>query len=231
MTQIPVRILLIEDDPNLGLITQEALEIHGFKVTLCKDGKEGLACFIKDRFELCLIDVMLPVKDGFTLAEDIRKMDQKIPLIFLTAKCLKEDRIKGFQAGGDDYITKPFSMEELVLRIRAVLRRMNDLGTSDGNQIYKVGCFLFDYPHYLLKNDEEERKLTFKEAELLRLLLLHQNQILDRELALDHIWGEASYFTSRSMDVYISKLRKYLKDDPRIDIANIHGRGFKFTIR
>lgn len=230
MNEVPARILLVEDDPNLGSITEEALELHGFKVTLCKDGKEGLSCFLKHRVELCLVDVMLPVKDGFTLAEDIRKIDPQIPLIFLTAKSLKEDRIKGFQAGGDDYITKPFSMEELVLRIRAVLRRVNTLNSADPDQAYEVGDYLFDYQHYLLKHHTDERKLTFKEAELLRLLLLHQNQILDRELALDHIWGEATYFTSRSMDVYISKLRKYLKDDSRIDIANIHGRGFKLTI-
>ncbi len=225
------KILLIEDDPNLGFILNENLELQGFKVKLCSDGEEGVAAYHQEVFDLCLIDVMLPKKDGFTLAREIRKTNQDIPIIFLTAKSLKDDRIEGFKIGGDDYITKPFSMEELVLRIQAVLKRTNPIAGHKGKNIFTIGKYTFDYDQQNLQISSKPQKLTSKESELLKLLCLHINDTLERELALKLVWGEDSYFNGRSMDVFISKLRKYLREDRNVEIVNVHGRGFKLVVR
>lgn len=226
------KILLIEDDPNLGFILEEALELEGFKVTRQENGVDGLAAFQKETPDICLLDVMLPKMDGFTLAKEIRKIDDKVPIIFLTAKSLKEDRIEGFKLGGDDYICKPFSMEELVLRIQAVLKRTQGISSDSSLQTkFKIGNYAFDSEHHLLKSENAEQKLTDKENELLRLLCLQESQVLERDAALNTVWGDNSFFTARSMDVYISKLRKYLKDDSRIEIVNVHGKGYKLVVR
>ena len=226
------KILVIEDDPNLGYILQESLELQGFEVVRCEDGEAGHSAFVKEKFDLCLIDVMLPKKDGFTLAKEIREIDQDIPIIFLTAKSLKEDRIEGFKIGGDDYITKPFSMEELILRIQAVLKRSkNSQSANQKQKRFVIGNYVFEYERQALLYKEKKQKLTHKESELLRLLCFNLNQILDREIALKQIWGDDSFFTTRSMDVYITKLRKYLRNDDRIEIMNIHGKGFKMIVK
>ena len=226
------RILLVEDDHNLGLLLQESLGMHGYDVTLCRDGEEALRIFLNHTFDLCLIDVMLPKKDGFSLGRDIRGVHAGIPLIFLTAKSLQEDRIEGFRIGGDDYITKPFNLEELVLRIRAVLRRSKiEEKDSPERGSFSLGLYTFDYEMQTLKIKNRTRKLTTKEAELLRLLCLHANRVLERSLALELVWGNDSIFSARSMDVFISRLRKYLDGDGRIEIVNVHGRGYKLIVR
>ena len=226
------KILVIEDDPNVGYILQESLELQGFEVVRCEDGEAGHSAFVKEKFDLCLIDVMLPKKDGFTLATEIREIDHDIPIIFLTAKSLKEDRIEGFKIGGDDYITKPFSMEELILRIQAVLKRSkNSQSANQKQKRFVIGNYIFDYERQTLLHQQQQQKLTHKESELLRLLCLNLNQILNREIALKQIWGDDSFFTARSMDVYITKLRKYLSDDDRIEIMNVHGKGFKMIFK
>lgn len=232
MSMCKNQILLVEDDPNLGYILHESLEMHGYEVKLCTDGEEGTTAFFRNSFDLCLIDVMLPKKDGFTLAREIRKINQEIPIIFLTAKSLKEDRIEGFKIGGDDYITKPFSMEELVLKIQAVLKRSQGTAKADlENKIYAIGDYEFDYNQQVLRIADKQQKLTYKEAEVLNLLCRYKNAILEREVALKLIWGDDSFFNARSMDVYITKLRKYLQQDERIEITNVHGRGFKLMVR
>ena len=226
------KILVIEDDPNLGYILQESLELQGFEVVRCEDGESGHSAFLNEKFDLCLIDVMLPKKDGFTLAREIREIDQNIPIIFLTAKSLKEDRIEGFKIGGDDYITKPFSMEELILRIQAIIKRSkNSQSANQKQKSFVIGNYVFEYDQQTLLFQQKQQKLTHKESELLRLLCLNLNQILDREIALKQIWGDDSFFTARSMDVYITKLRKYLSDDNRIEIMNVHGKGFKLIVK
>jgi len=226
------KILVVEDDPNLGYILQEALELEGYRVTRCEDGEAGLASCQRHDFDLCLIDVMLPKKDGFSLAKDIRSFNSDIPIIFLTAKSLREDRIQGFKIGGDDYLTKPFSMEELILRIQAVLKRSQaHQATENSQKKFTLGRFDFDYERSQLQFENQIQKLTHKESELLRLLCLHQNQILEREFALQHIWGADSFFTARSMDVYISKLRKYLSGDANLEIVNVFGKGYRLNIR
>jgi len=226
------KILLIEDDPNLGFILNENLELQGFKVKLCADGEEGLAAYHREQFDLCLIDVMLPKKDGFALAREIRKTNREVPIIFLTAKSLKEDRIAGFKIGGDDYVTKPFSMEELVLRLQAVLKRTKPAAPeSRGKNLFGIGRFSFDPEQQSLQFGDKQQKLTSKESELLKLLCVHANEVLERDLALKLVWGEDSYFNGRSMDVFISKLRKYLQEDKNVEIMNVHGRGFKLVVR
>lgn len=222
-------ILLVEDDPNLAFVLQEQLEQRGFEVTLCADGIAAEETFAGGDIDLCLLDVMLPKQDGFTLAKAIRAQDEHVPILFLTAKSLKEDRIEGFRLGGDDYITKPFSLEELVLRIEAVLRRARF--PDPENNRFGIGQYTFDYGELQLFNERSRLKLTVREAELLRLLCLQQNGVLERAQALEQIWGEDSYFNGRSMDVFISRLRKYLSDDPNIEIRNIHGRGFKLIVK
>lgn len=224
-------ILLVEDDPNLGFLLQENLELQNYAVTWCEDGEAGLLAFEDAPFDLCVLDVMLPKKDGFALAKAIRDRDGEVPIIFLAAKSLKEDRIDGFKAGCDDYVTKPFSLEELVLRIRAVLRRSLKSGNADNLQTrFQIGRYIFDLEQQTLSHGAGARKLTSKEADLLRLLCLHQNEVLDRQTALRKIWGEDNFFNGRSMDVFISRLRKYLSGDDKIEIRNVHGCGFKLMV-
>ncbi len=223
-----IQILLVEDDFNLGFVIQDSLKSEGFKVHLAKDGKEGLLQFNKEKYDLCLLDVMMPKKDGFSLAEDIRKTDSEVPIVFLTARGLAEDKIKGFKLGADDYITKPFSNEELVLRIKAILKRHPQMQeqSADKSKI-DIGKYIFDFANYELKFEEKKRKLTKREAELLKLFCEHRGQLLERELIANMIWGDDSYFVGRSMDVFITKLRKYLSDDPALSIINVHGVGFR----
>jgi DNA-binding response OmpR family regulator len=228
MTQ-EVKILLVEDDRNLGFVIQDTLRMQGYKVHLCQDGKEGLQRFNQEQYDLCLLDVMMPKKDGFSLANDIRKTNAQVPIVFLTAKSMTEDKIAGFEAGADDYITKPFSHDELLLRIKAILRRSQNQPDDKASGEFTLGQFTFDHRNYLLKG-EEERKLTKKEADILKLLCEHREQVLERELIANMVWGDDSYFVGRSMDVFITKLRKYLKQDESISITNIHGVGFKLEI-
>ena len=221
-----LKILLCEDDENLGMLLREYLQAKGFTTELCADGELGYKAFLKTKFDICVLDVMMPKKDGFTLAKEIRNSNQDIPIIFLTAKTLKEDILEGFKIGADDYITKPFSMEELVFRIEAIIRRTKGKKNKEST-VYRIGQFTFDTQKQLLCLGDDQRKLTTKENELLALLCSHANEILQRDFALKTIWIDDNYFNARSMDVYITKLRKHLKDDPQIEIINIHGKGYK----
>ncbi|MGB9747432.1 MAG: response regulator transcription factor [Bacteroidales bacterium] len=223
------RILLAEDDENLGMLLREYLQARDFEADLFGDGEKAFRSFEKNHYDICILDIMMPVKDGFTLAKEIRMINSDIPIIFLTAKSMKEDVIEGFRIGADDYITKPFSMEELIFRIEAILRRTKSEG-ADKQTVFKLGNYTFDSSRQLLIRGTEERKLTTKESELLRLLCLNKNRILERNFALKSIWIDDTYFNARSMDVYITKLRKYLKDDPDIQIMNIHGKGYKLIV-
>ncbi len=226
------KILLVEDDTNLGFVLNDYLSISSYDPTLAKDGNEGLEMFKSGNYDLCILDVMLPFKDGFTLAEDIRKIEPNVPIIFLTAKTMEKDKIKGFKSGGDDYITKPFSTEELSLRVEAILRRSKySIIKNDESTEFKLGNYSFDYTNYILHSPTGERRLTKKEAEVLRLLCLNKNQIVKREVALKNIWGDDDYFMGRSMDVYITKLRKFLKEDEKVSIVNIPRTGFKLEIK
>ncbi|MCD6112358.1 MAG: response regulator transcription factor [Bacteroidales bacterium] len=227
--QKKIKILLAEDDPNLGDILKTYLEAKGYQARLCVNGQKAFEAYKEEDFDFCIIDVMMPVKDGFSLVKDIRSMDEKIPILFLTAKAMQEDKLKGFKIGADDYLTKPFSMEELLMRIKAILHRTN-LNKKPKNKIYKIGEYTFDYNQYSLSRNDNKQKLTSKEAELLRLLCENKNDVLTRTLALNKIWKDDSYFNARSMDVYIVKLRKYLKEDPKIKLLNIHGIGFKLNV-
>jgi DNA-binding response OmpR family regulator len=222
-----VTILLAEDDTNLGQLLKSYLSAKEYDTTLATDGAEAMKIFRKDKFSLCLLDVMMPEMDGFTLAREIRTIDPHIPIIFLTAKNLKEDVIEGFKTGADDYLTKPFSMEELVYRIEAILRRSTKRATDVPAEKYTIGKYSFDVTRQLLTYQDQSRKLTTKESELLELLCRHQNEVLERNLALKSIWIDDNYFNARSMDVYITKLRKYLSKDSKVEILNIHGKGYK----
>ena len=219
-------ILLVEDDMNLGFVIQDNLKMNGYQVRLCQDGKSGLKAFGESNYSLCLLDVMLPKKDGFSLAGDIRKIDSEVPIIFLTAKTMIEDKIKGFNIGADDYITKPFSTEELILRIEAILRRSSD-SSEKSTSGYELGVFTYDPTNYTLTHPDGNRKLTKKEAEILKLLCEHKGKVLERDLVLNMVWGDDNYFNGRSLDVFITKLRKYLKSDSDVKITNIHGVGFR----
>lgn len=231
MDSTELKILLAEDDKNLGAVLKAYLEAKGYQTTLCINGKEAFDIFNKKKFDFCIVDVMMPVKDGFTLAQEIRKLDKRIPILFLTAKSLQEDKIRGFELGGDDYLTKPFSMEELLMRMKAILRRiLENSGADNRSAIYKIGKLSFDYNRQVLAAPAGESKLTSKEAELLRLLCENANDVLDRSVALNRIWQDDSYFNARSMDVYITKLRKYLKEDPSVELLNVHGVGFKLVV-
>jgi len=226
-----LKVLLAEDDKNLGAVLKAYLEAKGYQTTLCINGKEAFDIFNKKKIDFCIVDVMMPVKDGFTLAQEIRRLDRHIPILFLTAKSLQEDKIRGFEIGGDDYLTKPFSMEELLMRMKAILRRVNEgSATESKSTVYKMGKMTFDYNRQLLTSLSSEIKLTSKEAELLRLLCENANDVLDRSVALNRIWQDDSYFNARSMDVYITKLRKYLKEDPAVELMNVHGIGFKLIL-
>lgn len=220
-------VLLVEDDPNLGMLLQEYLTHKDFHVVLKRNGEEGLLAYRKGSFDIILLDVMMPKMDGFSVAEEIRKDDSETPIIFLTAKSLKEDKIKGLTIGADDYITKPFSMEVLELKINAILRRVEKKEVAVALDEYVAGHTTLDYKNQRLIFKEEVTKLTTKENELLRLFFERKNNILEREVALKHVWQDDSYFTARSMDVFISKLRKYLKEDTTLSIINVHGTGYK----
>jgi len=221
------KILLAEDDENLGMLLREYLNVKSYDADWFVNGEKAYKSFVKEHYDLCILDIMMPVKDGYTLAREIRMTNADIPIIFLTAKSLKEDIIEGFKAGADDYISKPFSMEELLFRVEAVLRRTKKDAAGVHLTEYKLGEYLF-YPNtQLLKYGNTEQKLTTKESDLLKLLCANKNMILDRNFALKTIWVDDNYFNARSMDVYIAKLRKYLKDDTRVQIINVHGKGFK----
>jgi two-component system, OmpR family, response regulator len=222
------KVLLVEDDPNLGELLSGYLRAKGFTVELRTDGEQGWKAYSGAPFDLLILDVMMPVKDGFTLAREIRQKDQTTPIIFLTAKSMKQDTIKGFESGADDYLTKPFSMEELLMRVSAVLRRTQGVKPrTEEPDRYDLGATVFEPRRQLLRTPAGERKLTTKESELLRLLCSRRNEILERSVALEQVWGSDSYFSGRSMDVYIAKLRKYLREDPSVEIINVHGKGFR----
>ena len=225
------KILLTEDDQNFGDVLKSYLEMHDYEVELAIDGEEGLKFFNKNEFDLCILDVMMPKMDGFTLASKIREQNQTVPLIFLTAKTLKSDVIEGFKIGADDYITKPFNSEELLYRVQAVLKRSKKAPNPKENEKeFKIGKYHFNYPLRILTYDNENKqKLSPKEAELLRMFCMFKNDVLIRSDALKKIWGEDNYFTARSMDVFITKLRKYLGDDDNLEIVNIHGNGFRLV--
>ncbi len=225
-----VKLLLAEDDENLGLLLREYLIAKEYDVTLFPDGEAAFKGFNKDHFDICILDIMMPKKDGFTLAKEIRMVSADVPIIFLTAKNLKDDVIEGFKLGADDYITKPFSMEELLFRLEAILRRTVPESQITGQQIYKLGRFTFDARKQTLTNEDEVVKLTTKEAELLKLLCQNTNKVLERNFALKSIWIDDNYFNARSMDVYITKLRKHLKDEPTVEIINVHGKGYKLIM-
>ncbi|MDR2951126.1 MAG: response regulator transcription factor [Dysgonomonas sp.] len=221
-----LKLFLCEDDENLGMLLREYLQAKGYDTDLYTDGEVGYKGFVKEKYDLCILDVMMPKKDGITLVKEIRAINTEIPIIFLTAKNMKDDILEGFKAGADDYITKPFSMEELVLRIEAIFRRVKGKRSKE-QQIYQFGNMNFDTQKQILTINGESTKLTTKEAELLALLCAHANDILERNHALKQIWVDDNYFNARSMDVYITKLRKLLKPDPSIEIINIHGKGYK----
>lgn len=227
-----VKVLLAEDDKNLGTILKSYLEAKGYPSTLCVNGQEAFLEFNKNDYDFCIVDVMMPVKDGFTLAKEIRNIDKKVPILFLTAKSMQEDKLKGFEIGADDYLTKPFNMEELLARMEAILRRSSaeDKNSPEGDT-YILGKMEFNFVRQTLSMGEEEVKLTSKEAALLKLLCQNLNEVVDRSLALNKIWYDDSYFNARSMDVYITKLRKYLRMDPQIELINVHGVGFKLVTR
>ncbi len=230
MDENNIKILLAEDDENLGALLREYLIAKGYKTSLFVNGELALEGFKKDKYDICILDVMMPKMDGFTLAREIKKINSTIPFIFLTAKSLKDDVIEGFTIGADDYMTKPFSMEELIFRIKAILRRTNKNNVSETNEKFTIGDYEFDSQKQILKYGDKEQKLTTKESDLLRLLCSNMNNVLERNFALKTIWLEDSYFNARSMDVYITKLRKYLKADPSLQILNIHGKGYKLIV-
>jgi len=221
------KVLLVEDDPNLGMLLQEYLNHKHFNVDLKRNGEEGLIAYRKGSYDMVLLDVMMPKKDGFTVAEEIREDDTEIPIIFLTAKSLKEDKIKGLTIGADDYITKPFSMEVLELKMNAILRRTEKHDKPVLQDEYNAGSTRLDYKNQKLYFGDNVQHLTTKENELLRLFFERKNQVLDREFALKEVWQNDSYFTARSMDVFISKIRKYIKPDTALGIVNVHGQGYK----
>jgi two-component system, OmpR family, response regulator len=220
-------ILLAEDDKNLGTILSSYLKVKGFDVTLCPDGVAAFDAFNSQPFDFCIVDVMMPLKDGFTLAQEIRAVNPLVPILFLTARSRQEDVLEGFHSGADDYLTKPFGMEELLARMQAIMRRAAATPEASGSSEYRIGGYVFEPVKQTLSFGGESQRLTSKENDLLMLLARHRNEVLDRSIALKAIWKDDSYFNARSMDVYITKLRKYLRDDPRIEIINVHGVGFK----
>lgn len=225
------KILLCEDDPNLGLVLKNFLELNDYDVILERDGRLGLAAFQREKFELCLLDVMMPKMDGFMLAEEIRDINPDIPLFFLSAKSMKEDQIKGYKLGADDYITKPFDSDVLLLKIKAILKRNEEQNREIANIEFDLGKYHFIPKLRELSIDEKKITLSPKENELLKMLSEYKNDLLQRDLALKKIWGNDNYFNGRSMDVYIAKLRKYLKEDPNVEIVNIHGNGFRLLVK
>jgi DNA-binding response OmpR family regulator len=230
MSEEKIRILLAEDDENLGSLLREYLQAKSYDTHWLSDGEKAYNSFKKNKYDICILDIMMPVKDGFTLAREIRIIDPEVPVIFLTAKSMKDDVLEGFSIGADDYITKPFSMEELLFRIEAILRRTRGTGNQNKQATFEIGKFHFDANKQVLSLGEESQKLTTKESELLKLLCNNANTVLERNFALKTIWVDDNYFNARSMDVYITKLRKYLKADPSVEIMNIHGKGYKLII-
>lgn len=231
MNEEKIKILLAEDDVNLGSLLRQYLLANDFEVELCADGEKAYKTFMKQEFDICILDVMMPQKDGFALANDIRSINSEIPIIFLTAKSMKEDVLEGFKIGGDDYITKPFNMQELLMRIEAVLRRAQKNTQENKLEIYQLGKYTFDTHKQILYKGPGDKgsKLTTKESELLQMLCENMNQILERNTALKKIWSDDNYFNARSMDVYITKLRKHLQGEPSIEIMNVHGKGYKLV--
>jgi DNA-binding response OmpR family regulator len=229
-TQKP-NILLVEDDPSFGSLLRDFLRMNEFDVELCVDGEAGLDAFNRHSHDLCILDVMMPKKDGFSLAEEIRRKDQNIPIIFLTAKTLREDVLKGYQTGGDDYITKPFDSEILLHKVNAILKRNQSENSREKQTTFNIGTLIYHTETRDLKAPGETIKLSPKEGELLRLLCIHENRVLSRSKALKSIWKDENYFTGRSMDVYITKLRKFLTIDPNVEIQNIHSEGFMLTVK
>ncbi len=230
MEPVKPQILLCEDDTNLGMVLKNYLELNDYNVTLERDGKLGLAAFQREKFDLCLLDVMMPNMDGFTLAEEIRDVNPDVPLFFLSAKTMKDDIIQGYKLGADDYITKPFDSEVLLHKIKAILKRNEELHREEVNAEYDLGKYHFNPRLRELIIDGKTQTLSPKENELLKMLSEYKNDLLSREIALKKIWGSDTYFNGRSMDVYIAKLRKYLKEDPAIEIVNIHGNGFRLVV-
>jgi len=231
MKEIKYKILLVEDEYNLGNVIRDYLNMSGYEATIFYDGEAGLNAFKTMKFDLCILDIMLPKLDGFSLAQEIKKLNNNIPVIFLSAKSMKEDRIKGFKLGADDYIIKPFSTEELSLRVEAILKRVNkDKYDTNSENIFFIGKYIFDYSNFSLKFEDKIQNLTNREADLLKLLCINKNKVLLRNIAMKLIWGNDSYSNGRSMDVFITKLRKYLKNDTKVNILNIHGTGFKLTV-
>lgn len=227
-----IKVLLTEDDPNLGMLLKEYLNAKGYETTLAENGKIGYETFMQGGFDICILDVMMPIKDGFTLAEEIRQTDKQVPIIFLTAKSMKDDKLKGFKSGADDYITKPFSMDELLMRMQAILRRTVPSSSKNKKRDnIKVGNFIFDYDGQQLKLNGDSQRLTTKEANLLLMFCENRYDVLDRNYALNKVWGDDNYYNSRSMDVYIAKLRKYLAKDPEVELVNVHGKGFKLLAK
>lgn len=227
-----IKLLLCEDDANLGSLLSQYFAAKGYDVDLCVNGQLGWEAYSKGRYDLLVLDVMMPLKDGFTLAREIRKQDDRTPIIFLSAKAMKQDTIQGFQSGADDYLTKPFSMEELLLRVSAVLKRSKGLQVQEEAVTqHRLGKLSFDVRKQVLAGPDGERRLTTKETELLRMLCEHRNGMLERSDALKQVWGDDNYFNGRSMDVYIAKLRKYLKEEPRVEIMNVHGKGFRLLVK
>lgn len=224
------KLLLAEDDENLGLLLKEYLVAKGFDADLYPDGEAAYKGFMKEHYDICILDVMMPKKDGFTLAKDIKIVNADIPVLFLTAKNMKEDVLEGFKLGADDYMTKPFSMEELILRIEAILRRTSQESQANTQQVFTLGKFSFDTRKQTLSEGEASVKLTTKESDLLKLLCQNANKVLERNYALKSIWIDDNYFNARSMDVYITKLRKHLKDEPSVEIINVHGKGYKLIV-
>jgi two-component system OmpR family response regulator len=222
-------ILLAEDDDNLGQLLQTFLKAKGYQVELARNGKHAYEKYTDGHFDFCIFDVMMPEMDGFTLAKEVRLIDPRVPILFLTAKAMKEDKLEGFESGADDYMTKPFTMEELLARIEAILRRTSAADT-DESDMQQIGTIQYEPVSRILHLKEENKKLTTKEGQLLHLLCKNRNEVLDRQAALRAIWGDDNYFNGRSMDVYIAKLRKLLKEDERIEILNIHGKGFKLIV-
>lgn len=225
-----LRILLAEDDKNLGELLKTYMDAKGYVSTLCVNGEEAINTFLRGSFDFCILDIMMPVKDGFTVAREIRKKDKKVPILFLTAKSMQDDILRGFQMGADDYITKPFNMEVLMSRMNAIIRRtILPEKSAKSENLYKIGDFTFDNVRQVLTKNDIEHKLTSKESELLKLLCENPNEVLDRRIALKEIWRDDSYFNARSMDVYVTKLRKLVREDPTIELLNVHGTGFKLV--
>ncbi|MCR4922131.1 MAG: response regulator transcription factor [Bacteroidaceae bacterium] len=229
MTENKKRILLCEDEESLGMLVREYLQAKGYDAELFLDGEAGYKAFMRGKYDMCLLDVMMPKMDGFAMAREIRLVNSEVPIIFLTAKNLKDDILEGFKLGADDYLTKPFSMDELVYRMEAILRRVRSKNQRVVER-YQLGRFTFDTRCQTLTIGDKQTKLTTKECELLTMLCAHVNDVLERELALKTIWIDDNYFNARSMDVYITKLRKHLKDDPSIEINNVHGKGYRLIV-